>query len=336
MVWPPVRRRSQIVCLLLAGAVLASAAPDEARAAPLSPDAVTSVEFEEAISEPGGVEPLVVAVQILLDRARISPGIIDGFYGDNVKKALVTYQVRKDLEVTGAIDETTWDSLRAGDEEDLLTSYTVSEKDVDGPFAEKIPDSMREKAKLESLAYTSPLEALAEKFHCSQALLKALNPGAAWKKAGREITVPRVRKNRPSGKLKSIVIDGKRQVLKGFSDGGKMIVFYPATVGSREFPSPSGDLKVTRVAENPTYTYSSKLSYADLKKGESIEVPGGPNNPVGTIWIALNRDGYGIHGTPEPSEISKRSSHGCVRLTNWDAEELVHLVEPGTVVRFTP
>jgi lipoprotein-anchoring transpeptidase ErfK/SrfK len=303
-------------------------------AAALSKERVNSAQLKRTIRSTTGVEPAVVKAQVLLDRAFLSPGVIDGRYGGNLKKALIAFQYLKKLPRTGALDARTWKALTKGKNAAVLTPYTITADDVNGPFVPSIPGTLKKKAKLKSLSYTTPRELLAEKFHMDEHLLQALNPRANFKKAGVKIVVANVRGAKPSGQVASIIVDRKLQAVKPHDKNGKLIAFYPATVGSRDFPSPSGDLKVKTAAELPVFTYSSELQYADLKPGEVVRVPPGPNNPVGIVWIDLNKKGYGIHGTPEPAKISKNESHGCVRLTNWDAMELAQMVRPGVPVKF--
>jgi lipoprotein-anchoring transpeptidase ErfK/SrfK len=113
-----------------------------------------------------------------------------------------------------------------------------------------------------------------------------------------------------------------------------LIGFYPATVGSEEKPSPSGSVKVTEVSRNPTYRYNPDYHFKGVHSRKPFTIRPGPNNPVGTIWINLSAEGYGIHGTPLPGKVSKAESHGCVRLTNWDAEHVADRVAKGTQVAF--
>lgn len=317
-----------VVTVLLAGWV--GAAP----AAALTPQEVNEAELAETIRASSGVQAAVVKAQILLDQSHFSPGVIDGVFGSNTKKALRAYQLQNELPDSGALDAATWELLTRELDRPVLTSYTLTEADVKGPFVEAIPKRMEKMAELDSLGYTSPQELLAEKFHMGERLLLRLNPGADLKHAGGEIQVARVLGKQAAGKVATVLVDKTNQTLKALDKDENLVAFYPATVGSRDFPTPSGNLKVNSIAENPVFTYSSSLSYADLPKGTRLRIPAGPNNPVGLIWIDLSKDHYGIHGTPRPEQISKRSSHGCVRLTNWDARELAFLVSPGTSVRF--
>lgn len=303
-------------------------------ASALSMEEVNNAQWSRTVSSGRG--PVVLKAQILLDRAFVSPGAVDGIYGGNTRKALRVFQNVQKLSGGGAIDRATWQALTRNSSEPVLTTYTIQQDDVNGPFVKRIPNSIREKAKMDRMAYTGPAELLAEKFHMDQDLLKELNPNANFGKAGTKIVVANVRNRTPDGNVKSIVVDRKTQAVKAYDSNGGLIAFYPATVGSSRFPSPSGKMEVKGVAKSPKFTYSGDLEYAkDLKKGETLVVPPGPNNPVGIIWIDLSKDGYGIHGTPQPALISKTASHGCVRLTNWDAQELGEKVEPGVRVIFS-
>lgn len=188
----------------------------------------------------------------------------------------------------------------------LSVEYTINEKDVRGPFVRKLPRKMEEQANLDALSYTSPLELLGERFHMSQSLLKALK----------------------------IEIDKQSHDLRALDGDGKLIAFYPASVGSEEKPAPSGTLKVTKISKDPTYTYNPKYHFKGVHAATKFTIKPGPNNPVGVVWIALTGEGYGIHGTPEPDKVGKTASHGCIRLTNWDAMDLSTRVEKGTPVTF--
>ena len=215
----------------------------------------------------------------------------------------------------------------------MLIEYTVSAEDVKGPFVEKIPAKMEQMKDLERLGYRSPLEALAEKFHMSEALLKALNSGKAFDKVGETIVVANVRTAAPN-KAAKVEIDKPRRILRAFSQDGQLIAVYPVTLGSTEKPAPSGILKVTSVAHNPTYRYNPEYNFKGVESRKPFTIQPGPNNPVGSVWINLSAKGYGIHGTPEPSKVSKTESHGCIQLTNWDAVDLAAMVQKGMSVAF--
>ena len=200
--------------------------------------------------------------------------------------------------------------------------------------SQRVPKSFEEQSRLDALGYTSVIELLGEKFHVSEALLKRLNPGVDFGRAGQEIVVPNVaRKN--SAKASRIEVDGSSQEVRALAGDGRLIAIYPATVGSSDRPTPVGEFRITTIARNPVYHYDPALNFKGVDAKEKLDIPPGPNNPVGIVWIGLNREGYGIHGTPDPAAVSKTASHGCIRLTNWDARELADLTSKGVEVRIT-
>jgi len=224
-----------------------------------------------------------------------------------------------------------WRAVTENDTEAALVSYKITEKDTRGPFAKKIPEDFRAKAAMERLGYTSPRELLAEKFHMSQDLLRKLNPGASFDKEGQEIVVANVERDSLSGKISWVEVDANRQRVKAY-EGDQLVAIYPATVGSEDRPTPKGEFKVMKITENPVYHYDPALHFRGVHVNEKLNMPPGPNNPVGAVWIDLSAEGYGIHGTPDPDKISKSASHGCIRLTNWDALELAKHLSKGTPV----
>jgi lipoprotein-anchoring transpeptidase ErfK/SrfK len=265
---------------------------------------------------------LLIKVQVLLDRAHASPGEIDASRGENTRKAIAAYREMRGLGRGDQIDERLWHALVENDQEPILTTYTIAEKDVAGPFIEKVPSDYREKASLKRLSYTSAQELLAEKFHMSEKLLRQLNPNARFEEPATEIVVANVQRKILPGKVSRVEVDAAGQRVIACDTSDAIVAVYPATVGSGERPSPSGHFKVTGVSENPTYHYDPSLNLRGVDVQEPLDLPPGPNNPVGLVWIALSAKGYGIHGTPDPGAVSKRTSHGCIRLTNWDALEL--------------
>jgi lipoprotein-anchoring transpeptidase ErfK/SrfK len=186
-----------------------------------------------------------------------------------------------------------------------------------------------EKSTLPALYYSSPLELLAEKFHASPKLLTKLNPGKSFDKAGEEILVPNVHSSPPGQKAAKVIVDKTASTVTAVDGEGKAIAQYPATMGSEHDPLPIGDWKVNGVSKNPPFHYNPDLFWDADAKDEKATIKPGPNNPVGVVWIDLSKPHYGIHGTPEPSTIGKTQSHGCIRLTNWDAAELAEMVAPG-------
>jgi lipoprotein-anchoring transpeptidase ErfK/SrfK len=275
---------------------------------------------------------LLVKLQVLLDRAHASPGEIDGTLGENTRKALAAYAEMKGLEASEQVTAELWRAVTENDTEPALVTYKIAEKDTRGPFAKKIPEDFRAKAAMDRLSYTSPRELLAEKFHMSQDLLRKLNPGTSFDKEGEEIVVANVERDSLSGKISRVEVDANRQRVNAYGEGDKLVAIYPATVGSEDRPTPKGEFKVMKITENPVYHYDPALHLRGVHVNEKLNIPPGPNNPVGAVWIDLSAEGYGIHGTPDPDKISKSASHGCIRLTNWDALELAKHLSKGTPV----
>lgn len=324
-----------------------------ASAQEFSREAIEDATFAEGDGLPSADQqsPLGFKLQVLLDRSRISPGILDGYYGMNVEVAVRTFAEREGLELDQDLDIEVWDAL-GGDDEDVLMDYEITEDDVDGPFVDEIPGSFEDMAEVDRLAYTAPEELLAEKFHMSIEVLRQLNPDADFSQAGTEIVVAAVPEDRvmranvgeESGSIgpeardagqdsvTRIEVDKSNEQVRGYNSDGELLVAYPATIGSDQYPSPEGTTEVVVVVRDPNYTYTpgSDVEGPD----EALQLPPGPNGPVGSIWIDLAKEGYGIHGTSDPADIRRQVSHGCVRLTNWDAEELAVLVEVGATVEF--
>ena len=270
----------------------------------------------------------------MLDRVHASPGVIDGRDGSNFRHAVEIYAKAKGVEAGGALDQQVWSSLTAESGAPVLMNYVLTAEDVKGPFYPDLPTDYAKLATLPTIGYRSASQKIGAKFHMGETLLAALNPAIDLSKAGSKILVADVRPAPIRDKVSSIVVDKEKSQVLGFNRQGKLLVAYPATIGSEELPSPSGTYKVKGVAYNPAYYYDPKNFLQGDNKGK-LKLPPGPNNPVGSVFIALTKPTYGLHGTPDPSKIDKSSSHGCVRMTNWDANELAHLVKRGVSVRFT-
>src|SRR5262245_956199 len=278
-----------------------------------------------------------LVLQIFLDRAGFSPGQIDGKGGANTASAVAALKSARQLPPDA--DEAAVLAALAANEAEAMITYTITEADVAGPFTTAIPADMMAKAKLDRLGYTSPLEAIAERFHASPALLKQLNPGAGFA-AGEAIKVPNVNvvdEGKPAAPPPagiSVTVSKSRSTLTVTDGSGAVIMHAPVTSGSEHDPLPIGDWTVTAVSRNPVFQYNPDLFWDANPAHAKAKIPAGPNNPVGVVWIDLSKEHYGIHGTPEPSQIGHTTSHGCVRLTNWDALRLAALVAKGTAVRF--
>ena len=300
-------------------------------------------------AQPGPAMPIdALAVQVALDRAGFSPGVLDGRPGGNTKKALDAY-----VKTHGAQPQPI----------EPTSKYRITEADAAGPFEPNIPADLVEQSKLKSLAYRDLREALAERFHTTPALLQQLNPVATFV-AGEEIVVPNVEpmvipvtppktEAKPTPAEKKAEAQAAKQVaaekppvtvtvtkstsaLTVTDAAGKVIMHAPVTTGSERDPLPIGDWKVNGVGLNPFFRYNPDLFWdADPTHNKAV-IPAGPNNPVGLVWIDITKEHYGIHGSPEPSNIGRSESHGCVRLSNWDALRLAAMVKPGTPVVFRP
>ncbi len=318
---------------------------------------------------------VALQLQILLDRANFSPGIIDGTWGGNAAKALEWFRVANGLDSAGSasdsstsgspratasrgrrsktllsrasIDKAAYDKLVGStDMSSLITSYQVTADDVKGPFVD-IPNSVYDQAKLQCLCYSSPAEELAERFHTSEQLLQQLNPGVGLKtlSAGTLIQVPNLEASPPpgspasstssaSGPIAKIIISRKGYWTHAVDATGNIVDHFPSTLGAGYDPSPTGGFHITGISHNPAFHYQPALMAEVPDTRPTAKLAAGPNSPVGIVWMALSKPHYGIHGTSSPQTIGYANSHGCVRLTNWDAEKLATLVRAGTPVEF--
>jgi lipoprotein-anchoring transpeptidase ErfK/SrfK len=280
-------------------------------------------------------DPTLLKAEVLLDRAGFSPGVIDGKGGTNLQHALEAFAESRSLASDGALDAGTWTALSGADAAPAMQNYVITAQDEAGPFIGTPPKDYQALSKLPALAYSTPLQALAEKFHMDQKLVEALNPGADFSQAGQALLVAAPRSGPRDFQAARIEVDKSDDEVRAFGSDGKLVAFYPATVGSTERPAPSGVFAVTAVAPHPAYFYDpARLTFAPEGATGKLRIAPGPNNPVGLTWIALTVPTYGIHGSPDPTTIGKRQSHGCVRLTNWDAVELGKAVKKGVQVDF--
>jgi lipoprotein-anchoring transpeptidase ErfK/SrfK len=299
----------------------------------LDPQAVEKATFSGKLPAGDHTSPLLIKVEVLLDRLHFSPGEIDGKLGENVTKALAAYSDAHGLPTGAPLTQDIVSSLSA-DTRPILTQYVLTENDLKGPFTKHIPAKMEEMKGVKRVGYRNAKEAIAEKFHVTEQLLAMLNPGISTNRAGQKIVVPNVLIDESKGPVAKIEVDKDQQTVKAYSPSGELVAFYPATVGSEEKPSPVGTFKIISIDRNPNYRYNPKYKFKGVKTKRPFVIGPGPNNPVGIVWIGLSADGYGIHGTPDPSRVSKSESHGCVRMTNWDALALASMVKKGVPVQF--
>jgi lipoprotein-anchoring transpeptidase ErfK/SrfK len=278
-------------------------------------------------------DKMTLTLQVLLDRAGFSPGEIDGVRGENTKRAINALVRARQLPSTPA-DERLIEEL-GGSSAAVMTSYVITDADLAGPFTPGIPPDIPTQAQLTALNYEDVVEALGERFHAEPALLRRLNPTARFT-SGESIQVPNVGplEMAPTGAVRIAVSKADSTLL--VYDGETVIFSAPVTSGSEHDPLPLGEWTVTGVSRNPPFHYNPDLFWDASPADEKARVPPGPNNPVGVVWIDISKEHYGLHGTPEPGTVGHVASHGCVRLTNWDATTVAGLVRPGTVVVFGP
>ncbi|BAT58570.1 putative L,D-transpeptidase YkuD [Variibacter gotjawalensis] len=322
----------------------------------LSADEINKAQFapqpeKKAVRKDAEPDPVIIKVQVILDRLRVSPGVIDGYDGENFRKALAELRRLKGLPEADGLDEAVWAAIRADEIQDIIAMYDVSKKDEAYKFA-ATPRDYGKLAKLKRISFRSPAEMIGERFHMDEKLVQLLNPKMKRLRGGDRLIVANVglpdpeskttqtrkKQKAPEGltapQAAKIVVSISLGRVSAIDEGGKLLASYPATVGSDDTPTPPGSYSVRRVVKNPTYSYDPDKNFKQGKNARKLTLPAGPNGPVGTVWIALSKPTFGIHGTPEPSKVSKTESHGCVRLTNWDAEHLASISKPGSSVEF--
>ena len=332
----------------LAGLLLLTGASAHAQSPAMTPEAINSVSLTEYLAEssivpdiltasadPSPVQertvasPALARLQILLDRAGASPGVIDGFDGGNLHKAILAFQMMHGLPLDGRLTPEV--AARLDSPGDAIGIYTITPDDV-GAIGGPIPKDYAEKAALSYLGYERVPELLAERFHMDIGLLSALNPDAEFS-VGEIVNIALTGPKR-KGAVTWIEADTTLEQVRVYGVNGVLLAAYPATIGSDDTPSPSGTHTVKNATTMPGYTYNPKINFQQGDNTGVLTIPPGPNGPVGSVWIALSKPSFGTHGTPEPAQIGKTGSHGCIRLTNWDAEELAAMITSGVTVDF--
>lgn len=327
MAFPPAPAQAQT------GASAAAAIPANRELSAITPAEIDNASYDGG-DLPPGQSALTAKVQALLDRSGISPGVVDGWRGGMSESAIKAFQRRAGLPMTGRMDHVVWDLLHGYTATSLTMDYTITEADTVG-LVDNIPSDYAQKAAMSSQGYTSVLEKLAERFHMDDKFLAKLNAGKSFVPSTTIHVIVPAKPIRAT--VTRIIIDKETRRVAAYDAKGRLVADYPATVGSADTPSPHGNHVVDAVALNPTYTYNPHRNFKQGENDRVLIIPPGPNGPVGNVWIDLSQPTYGIHGTATPSRLFVSQSHGCVRLTNWDAWELAHMVKAKTTtVEFLP
>lgn len=315
-----------------------------------------TVATPAAQARSAAVDMNVLHVQVILDKLGFSPGVLDGKRGQSLTSAIKGFQTAKGLKVTGEMDRVTLRALHQYRQWRPTRTLLVSASALAGPFTNPFPKDAVEQSKLPALNYRNALEKLAEQFHTTPEVLIALNGPQAQLTAGRQMVFPNalpLSRDYKAGIEESwrttlnglnvsaqqpeaakVVVDKSDGVLRVYDKAEKLIAQFPATMGSSHDPLPLGNWTIKGAAYNPTWKYNPGILRTADKSDPVVEVPAGPNSPVGVVWLDLSKEHYGIHGTNEPSQIGRAESNGCIRLTNWDAARLSLMVKPGTPALF--
>jgi len=337
--WPAL---GAAILLLLAGCVRVPVgpvpAPPHPRPTPSLPPHPRTPQPETPVTAaPQTPVDVLFAVQTHLNRDNFSTGGLDGHWGRKSEKALAAWQKANHLPSTGQLDDAVL--ARLGRTNNLLTTYTVTR--ADHASLTEHPASWLTRSQMERMGHVTIEERVAEKFHLYRSTLRRMNPQAPWPNppAGVMLTVPSV-KSPALPPLSKLEIRLGKKTLRAYDNDGELVAQFPCSIAANKAKRPEGEtLRVVVWAENPDYTFDPDLFAENPEAaaiGKRLRIPPGPNNPVGVAWIGLDRPGYGIHGTPSPEDISNTESHGCFRLTNWDAYKLVRAVRTDLPVLILP
>jgi lipoprotein-anchoring transpeptidase ErfK/SrfK len=290
------------------------------------------------VALPNYNEETATRLQIFLDNNLFGPGKIDGQMGEFFRKALISFKHARKMPKTGAVDAWMLDQVPV-----TFTNYTIKGDDL--AFVGANPESHEEQAKLKFLPYTSLLEFVAERFHSAEAYIQKLNPGKNWEtmQPGEVLKVPNVLPfeiekiteqkipENPAFKTRKIYVDTPERLLEVFQDD-QLVCVFPITPGSTALPAPVGTWKIVGAATWPWFRYDEGMLNYGVRTETYFNLPPGPNNLVGVVWMGLDRPGIGLHGTNNPETIGRAASHGCIRLANWDAIRVKDFISVGNTV----
>ncbi len=279
----------------------------------------------------------ILEAQIALSQFGISPGSIDGAIGSQTRAALAAFQNKSGVPATGELDMATRATLALMSAP--LTTYIVNINDLSR--LQPVSKTWLGKSQQTALDFENILELLAERGHASPNLIRRLNPTVNWSNVvvGTEVSMPKADYPKAPTKAAFLIINLAKKHLEAFDAETNLLAHFPCSIAARFDKRPVGELHVTTVATAPDYTFNPEVfpeSEEARNLGGKLILPPGPNNPVGSAWVGLDKPGYGIHGTPNPEQVGRTESHGCFRLANWNADYLAKLVWVGLPVRVVP
>jgi lipoprotein-anchoring transpeptidase ErfK/SrfK len=326
--------KSTLPALFLAAAITVSADPPAAPA-PLDPPASLIPKAPEPVES-------ILRLQIYLDGKLFCPGKVDGRPGEFTTKALNRHQSANGMPLTGLDSH----QLDLSEIAELYTTYTIRQEDL--KFIGEVPSKPSLQSQKKYLPYASLLEFLTERFHTSPELIEWLNQPRKMNalKPGDEVRVPNVMEpfqiellepvaslpEIPGFKDSRVIRIDTREKLLGVYEGERLLASMPITPGSGHNATPPGAWRIVGITQMPTFRWDEGVLNYGVRTSTAFNLPIGPNNPVGVMWIGLSKPGIGIHGTNSPQTIGRSSSHGCMRTANWDVVRLVKLISKGMPV----